>query len=423
MPENMSPGKPGLSLVRVASTFAAGNMIVLAMRFVNTFLTARLVEPYLLGIFNSSLLAVSYAGILQLGVLNGLNRELPYEMGRGDHSRAEELTAAAEAWAILVSAVAFIALAAVSIWYLVAADPRRASAFAVAAVGGIYLLYGQLYLQTTYRTRGDFRKLVLILITDAVMNVFGLALLLAAPFKGLCIRSVAATVISGALLWSFRPVRVRPRWHRAHLVHLLKVGAPIYGVGQLYALWPTINGTLIAARLGASSFGMYAVALMVATGVGVITSSVSQVVYPRMAEDYGRTHDAAAALRPAFKMTAAIAVILGTACVAGWCALPFLIRTVLPKYTGGIAAAQWSLAASALAVLGLPCSIFPVVRRLGMYTAALCCGIAAYAAMVMVFGSRLTLDSFPKALCLGNVVFLALAYLAMLRITRRRVAL
>jgi O-antigen/teichoic acid export membrane protein len=400
----------------MASIFASGNMMVLALRLASTILTARLVEPKLLGVFNAALLAVPYAGVLQLGVLNGLNRELPYEIGCGNRSRAEELTAVAEAWALMVSTIAFLALMAIAVWNLLTGNLLGAAAFTAAAVSSVYLLYGQLYLQITYRTRGDFRKLAVILIVEALLNVFTLFLVWASPFFGLCVRSILLSFMIGAMLWKYRPLPLSPHWNRADIMHLFKVGAPIYGVGQLYALWPTLNATLIVARTSTSAFGIYSVALMVTASIGVMTNSMGQVVYPRMAEEYGRTHDAITALRPVFRATAIVAVVYLAMTTAGWNLLPLLIHAVLPKYSQGIQAAQWALVAGSLAVFALPFSFFAVVRRLVMYTFAVCGGMTAYIAAVLIFGHHPALDAFPKAMCIGYVVFLILSYLAMTRI-------
>jgi hypothetical protein len=42
------------------------------------FLLVRMVEPSDLGVFNGIALAIDYAAFLHLGILTGLNRELPY---------------------------------------------------------------------------------------------------------------------------------------------------------------------------------------------------------------------------------------------------------------------------------------------------------------------------------------------------------
>ncbi len=94
----------------------------MALRLIGGVLLGRLVAPSTLGLFAGIGLALGYAPLLQLGILNGLNRELPYFVGKGDRERVKELAAAAQAWALLVGAAVFVALTGVAVWQLAEGD-------------------------------------------------------------------------------------------------------------------------------------------------------------------------------------------------------------------------------------------------------------------------------------------------------------
>ena len=87
------------SILFLVSSLVGGNVVSMALRMVGGILQARCVLPAVLGMFNSIGLALGYAPFLQLGILNGINRELPYFIGKGDRQRVNELAAAAQAWA------------------------------------------------------------------------------------------------------------------------------------------------------------------------------------------------------------------------------------------------------------------------------------------------------------------------------------
>jgi len=64
-------------------------------------------------------LILGYAPFFQIGISNGLNRELPYYIGKGDRNRAGELAATAQAWMIFIGGLAAVALLIVAIYQLI----------------------------------------------------------------------------------------------------------------------------------------------------------------------------------------------------------------------------------------------------------------------------------------------------------------
>lgn len=406
------------SIVAAAAVFASGNIVVMILRFANTLLTARMVAPEMLGSFNAVLLAVPYISILQFGVVNGLGRELPFEIGRGNKERAERHVAAASAWMLLLAATSFVCLCAVASWFWIGGERRRSGALVAAAFQAAYYLYAQQFLQVTYRTRGDFQKLAVVLMVEALLTLGGVALVWISPFAGLCIRTILVACIMGPIMWTWRPMKTIPCWDRTSMVHLVKIGLPIYIVGQMFALWPTLNSTWVAAALGSKAFGFYALSLMVTTAVNLAITSLQQVVYPRMAEEYGRTQDVGAALRPALRATVWLAVAFTVLCGVGWFCLPTVVRAVLPKYQAGVQAARWALLAGSVSVLGLPFSIFPVIRRLRIYGVAMGLGIVLNVGFLVIC-RPLTLDSFPRAQAIGYIMFAIVSHVVIYSIRKK----
>ena len=94
----------------LVGSLAVGNYVALGLRMIGGVLQGRFVAPATLGLFAGIGLVMSYAPFLQLGILNGLNRELPYFIGKGDRQRVNELAAAA--WPGLCSSAGWWAGAA-----------------------------------------------------------------------------------------------------------------------------------------------------------------------------------------------------------------------------------------------------------------------------------------------------------------------
>ena len=409
-PGGASPPKPR-SVAFLVSALAGGNLLASALRMAGALLSARAVEPAILGLSNGLALFLGYAPFLQLGILNGLNRELPYYIGKGDHKRVRDLAAAAQAWALLIGLVVAGGAVGVAMFQLLHGNWMLAAGWVTNAVSAWLLFYGQLYLQLTYRTSGDFARLALANVLQHAAGLLLVFLVWWLNFYGICLRSILVGLVQLAFLYHWRPLRLLPAWNRTHLLHLLKIGAPIYGVGQLYAWWATLDGTLVFANLGTEGMGFYALAVMVTSTMQLLPDSLGVVLYPRMAEQYGRglqiREILAASLKPILAATLAMSLLA----VVSWALLPPVVRFLLPRYAGGIQAAQWSLICPALLCLAPVGNIFNVVKRQGLYAVAIALGVISYYLSLRWFLHRsVDLTAFPKAMIIGRGVFVTGCY-------------
>jgi O-antigen/teichoic acid export membrane protein len=65
-------------------SFFGGNLGTTVLSLFASLLVTRWSEPRQLGMWNFALLLATYASVLQLGVFNGLNRQIPYYLGKND---------------------------------------------------------------------------------------------------------------------------------------------------------------------------------------------------------------------------------------------------------------------------------------------------------------------------------------------------
>lgn len=417
--ENPAQSAPKGRLLRLAATFAGGNLISLALRMIGGILVARAVDPSTLGLFSSIGLVLGYLPFLQLGVLNGLNRELPYHLGGGRRETALTLAAAAQSWSCVVGALAALALLAIAGFYGWHRHWYLAAGWLTNALGAFAYFYST-YLQTMFRTSDDFARLATVNMTQ---NAIALGLVAAVSvwgFFGLCIRTVISTGAQIILLHRWTPVRVKPSWCWTSLVQLAKIGLPIFIVGQLYAWWAVLDATVVLRSMGTRAVGLYTLCTLTTSVMYVLPLSVAQVVYPRMAEQVGRDPNPGRLLRISVVPTAAlIALMLPVTLVAWWALPPFVIH-VVPKYQDGIAAAKWAVVAASVFAALPPLSIYNVVRRQDLYTVALAGGMLSYGgALLALTRSGWHLTVFPQAMLIGNSVFLALSYFLLYPLFRR----
>ncbi len=381
------------------------------LRLAGGVLQGRLVAPATLGLFNGIGLALGYAPLLQLGILNGLNRELPYYVGKGDHQRVKELAAAAQAWALAVGGAACLALLGVAVWQLAHGELWMGAGWFTNAILAMFLFYNSQYLQLTYRTSQDFARLALVGVMESIVGIVLLVLVAWLNFYGLCLRALLIGAIGTALLFYWRPVRVGPRWNARHLRHLLIIGAPIFGVGILYSWWGVINSTLVLRFTGVEGMGLYSMVLMASATIEFIPSAVSQVVYPRMAEQYGRSDSVNELVRTVRKPILITAAGLIPLLAAAWWLVGPVVRLVVPAYANAVRAMQWGLLLPLVSSFAPVNSVFNVVRRQGLYVVAILLGMASYwGSLMWLIRGEVSLVAFPQAMLIGRAVFTLMCY-------------
>lgn len=399
------------SLVRVSAIFAGGNLVATVLRLLAGILTSRAVDPSILGLFNGIGLVRGYAPFLQAGVSNGLNRELPYFVGKGDRKQAEALAATAQAWVFLVSSGAVLILFGVAGWNVVHGRYELALGWALFIFPVIGVLFGDFYLRVLYATHGQFPRLSFITVLVAGASVVTVALVWWLGFTGLCLRVALIAVLMLGLLWHWCPLRIRPRWRWQDLRLLFATGIPIFAVGQLAAWWSVLDSTLVLAYAGTQGLGLYALANMAGPTVALLPQAMSNVVYPRMSEEYGKTERVGPLVRMVAMPTLLTTAVTGVVVVVGWVLTPPVVRFILPKYVEGIPAAQWSIVAISALALSPVNNIFNVVKKQGRYGLAILTGMGIYfITLKWLIRDGVSLEAFPQAMAAGRFAFVVVCY-------------
>ncbi len=413
-PGNQTPhASSGLhrgSIIRSVSALASSNMLATVLRLVGGVLLAKLLAKQELGAINAVALILVYGAFLQGGVVQGINRELPYLLGKGDRKRAKDLAASAFAWVLLCGMVGALVAGGIAVYEMVAGDWRFAKAWGVHAVL-LLLLFPRRYLEATFRTGAEFVRLGIVRLIAAVTGFVLLALVWWIGFDGQCLRLVLTAAVPCVLLMIWRPFPVRPSLRREPFWRLIRVGAPLYAVGYLGAAWSGLAPLLVVRELGTEMLAVFYIATLTRTAGMSVIQAVCQVVYPRMSHMYGRTGDARAALRWVWKPTLALAAVGVPVAAVSWLLLGPLVRWILPRFAAGIPAARWALVILYLRTFMPPVYIYSVLRKQVTYGLTILFGAGVFLAVLPLL-RWLTADPlapYTQAMAVGVAAHLALA--------------
>jgi len=408
-------GHFGKVLIRFASAQIVSNFL----RLLSGFLVVRFISPELYGQFSGVGVYMGYILLGHGGIINGLSRELPYELGRKNDEYAKQLASSVYLLSVLISIVAALAFFAFGIKAFLQGNTTIAIIYvAYSLIGGLHLLNKQ-YLPTLYRTNKDFDSLSKQNIFVGIGNLASVLFVYFFSLYGLISRGIFLALLEFFLLFKNKPYKLTFTYQLNHFKTLLKTGIPIFMVGQVGPLWHTVMNNIIFSVGGALNFGLYALSSIIQGAVGVIPASFSQVIYPRMSIMLGEGKSVTQIIKSNIKPLIFQFIVMSGISVAGVLLLPIVIPALLPKYTEGILAAQWMLFVPVAQSFGALNNIYNVVKKQKWYFASLLAGAIVGSLFVYfkVQSGDFKLEYFPQGILLGTIIqqVLSLLFLSTLK--------
>lgn len=406
--------------LRTVALFGSGNLLATGLGLVGSLVQARYLRPEELGLFAMFGVVRGYLTFLHLGVFDGLQREIPVQVGRGDVAAARRAAAACLSWIAIISlvtAAAFLGLATragfrhrwMEFWGWASYVPILGTTF-----------YGG-YLGTTYRTRHEFVTLSNTGVKQAILGTAVLPLFPILGYYGACIRNALTSSYGLLLLHARRPLKVRPTLDWSSFVHVTRIGLPLSVIGYVStSLWTSLEGTLILAWFGTKGLGLYAVAAFVRVLCNQLAQNLNQVLNVKIYEQFGRSGRAADCLRAVRRpMTAAVVASIPFAAIA-WFLLPRVVPVLIPSYIEAVPLTQLMLLMGTIILLSLPTTILWAAVRLVDCLASVGVGFLTFiAASFGLHECGYGLQSVVIGSILGQIVSLAVSYALVLRLVMR----
>ena len=402
---------------RTVTVFASGNMVAMLLGMVGSLVQARYIGPEDMGVFRTFGIVAGYLTFLHLGVFDGLHREIPIQLGCGNHKKAEQAAASCLAW------ITFISLMCGSIFLLLG---LRAAfyhdwmkfwgwlAYVPVIVG---TFYGG-YLGATFRTGQQFIKLSKASVLQAIAGTLVLPLLPIMGYYGACLRTSVTTVTNLLLLHNWRPMKVHPCLDWTSFRDVISIGLPLSGIGYIYtSLWFSLEGTFVLERFGIKTLGLYTMAVFVRTVVVQLAQNMNQVMSVKIYAQYGRSGYIAECVRLILQPMLLAFLVSLLLIVFGWFALPWVVSLLIPKYIEAISIMQVMLLAMPLAFLSLPTTILWATGRLSYCFASVSGGFVAFVALSYLF-KRMDIGvlSILVASMVGQTINVLASYLLILKL-------
>lgn len=355
----LAPGWWGRGLALLRRPVASYTVAVLAGQSVNMvagLLVMRWLGPAEMGVWQSMLTLETYCLVLRLGVINGMNRQLPFMLGQGDRAGALQHAETTLGFTMVTAGILLGSFAAAALCWPGLDATWQLSLLTLACYTpcGLYSAFNE----ATYRGSRTFATLGWLILCNALLGLALLALLPAWGYAGQCVRLVVMAVAHAICTAWLRPLDVKPRLSMPVLRKLLKVGLPLYfqnyfaraslGVGSLVLLW--IGGP--------KALGYFAPAGATLAVVGMVPNALQSYLQPQLHYEYGRDGSRHAVIA---KSTRTATLMLGAAlplALVGVVCLPWAVKTVLPAYEPSVGAMQLAILVGVCRIFGVAASVF-----------------------------------------------------------------
>jgi O-antigen/teichoic acid export membrane protein len=315
------------SKYKVITKYLSSSFMSLPVSLLVGFLVFRKIDPYFMGIWATVAIFETYFTILRLGVVNGMNRELPFALGQGKTKDAVEFAQTALSYTILT-----ILLIVVLIPFMVLKlelEKAYLAAIGVFSVKVILSFYNT-YLTGTFRSNDHFNKLSNIQFFLLTTKLFSLPLILLG-FYGYLGMELFIIVVHSALLHRFRPFRIKPRFIKQAFKKLFKIGFPVFLVSYAVTFTDTLPRLFILSFGDEYMMGLYAPVIMMLGAVSLFPNTLITYMYPKFSFKLGQNQNTQQIWKTLVKIYLFSIVFISIFAVLIFFLLDFFI-VLFPKY-------------------------------------------------------------------------------------------
>lgn len=344
-------------------TVSIANILAAVFNIIGGILVARLLLPEELGLFNSFSVFTGYIILSQIGIPNGLARELPFFLGRNDLKSVHKFASTALFFSLTIGIFLIIISIIFCVYFLYHSLFEYAFGSIIIGITSFQTFYVTKYLKVLYRSDSEFNKLAIIKIIVSIVSLVSIFFVYKYGFYGLGVRVLLIFLIDLLLSFYWRPIKVFPKWSFLTLKELFKVGAPIFFVSSVYGLWPTIQRTVILSIGGVKALGLFALAIIVQNMLSTVNNSISSVSFPKMTFAYGKGAKFVELMKIPAKFVAFSFLLYLLIALIGWFLLPIVVEWLLPNYIEGVPAAKWMLLALVASVFVIFSNVYPVIKK------------------------------------------------------------
>lgn len=306
-------------------------------QFLSSMIILRFITPEDLGLWNTFLLIETYSLILQGGVINGINRELPFSIGQGNLPRANKI--AATGLASNIFTISIMPLVLIVLLLLNNLTIQSFFTIIILCVTTSSKFY-ELYLISTFRSDQAFGKLSKLNVIRSGYNLVSVVFVVVGGYYGYLLRYLLNSAISFFYLHKNRPFRVPIKFSKEEFWLLIKYGFPIFILSYIQTFAETSDRLIVINWFSEYELGLYAFGLSLSGALVSIIGALASYFYPRMSFNFGKYNNERKILGQALKLNFALFFPLAILAILAILIIPWGVSNFFPKYIEAVSIAQ-----------------------------------------------------------------------------------
>lgn len=319
-----------------------------------------------MGIWTTMTVFETYANVMRLGVVNGMNREIAYILGTGNNKEAESYAQTTLAYSLFTIIILWLIIP----FLLFGIEFNTVYLLCIGVnIIRVTISFYTTYLTGTFRTSDNFNKLSNIQFVINISHLILCVLVIFWGFHGYLLMQLLLALINGALLHFYRPFKVLPNFNKPIFFQLIKVGFPLFLTSYAVTFIDTFPRLFIINYGNEVLIGYYAPVIIIINAIAMLPNAMGTYYYPKFSFQFGQHHNPALLFRSLIKIYIFSIICLIPVVIVGYFILDEVIK-FFPKYQASLPYLKISLviAPFVMAKMGnLLNVVLKKVKYMGLY--------------------------------------------------------
>lgn len=351
-----------LSKNKTASFFTISSLFKTFSSMAISLYALNIIGPEKIGLWHTALLIKPYLDLAQLGLTEGLGRELPFFLGKNRGEKVRRFVANAQI-ITLIYTLTFLVLS-LALTFIVAEGVEEKLVFITAGVF-ISTMFVDNFLSSTYRSSRSFRDLSKVYIYSAIIGLLLIPLIYLYGFSGYMWLLLVHSLISTLLLVFYRPFKLKSKFDKLIYIATVKTGFPMLALNFLRNIPDTYPRILIVFFISTTALGLTAPANAALMAFGILPAALAKYFYPTITYQYGKDGNRYN-LWLKIKKLGTYLLPIGLFGLISIPLIPYVIENFFPKYVEAI---RISMMAVGIGFLRMYSILFNVFNTLKDYKA------------------------------------------------------
>ncbi len=327
-------------IVKDSIQYSLSSYIYSTFKIFSSVMIRKVLPLTAMGNTTSLFLIIDHVKLNHLGVLNALDREVPYHKGKNDQKKIEDIQSTSLNFYFLITLItsSILGVAILILKHFTGNSPFLDGLMYVPLFLIAYTFFS--YHRVILRAQNQFSLLSKLNILTTMIEIPSTILfVILFGVKGIVISIILTYFIcclylklKGQFNISINLFSIKLK----ELTSLLKIGFPLLIDQIVMGLFLRSDQFIIVFFLGQAELGLYSLALLAVNFIMPFSQTLYNVIAPRFYEAYGKCQDIHAIkkylITPTIVITSFTAIFIGTAIII----LPPFVYHVLPKYVNGL---------------------------------------------------------------------------------------